>query len=141
MVPGVHDDFTDVEEQTRTTRIQASRLSSVCRVFAPLYRQVTLGTYGGNPDRTQACFDTAFGDVQRAFDAFVAAQPANRPLILIGHSQGGQIVSRLTRARLDVDPALRARVAGVLPLGWPLGPGGGGGGGPAAAARCRCAAR
>ncbi len=121
VVPGVHDDFTDVEEQTRTTRIQASRLSSVCRVFAPLHRQVTLGTYGGNADRTQACFDTAFEDVQRAFDTFLAAQPANRPLILIGHSQGGQIVSRLMRTRLDVDAALRARVAGVLPLGWPLG--------------------
>ncbi|MBI5494311.1 MAG: DUF3089 domain-containing protein [Deltaproteobacteria bacterium] len=120
-IPAVQDDFSDRGEQERATRMQAAVLWAACRVYAPLYRQVTLGTYVADPGRVQGCFDTAYHDVERAFDAYLASVPADRPLVLVGHSQGGQVVSRLLRERVDPDPALRARLAGALPIGWPVG--------------------
>src|SRR5205085_2715333 len=70
-------------------RSQASAFNGVGQVWAPRYRQATLGAFlAANDPRSAQAIDFAYRDVAHAFDAFLAAIPANRPIILAGHSQG-----------------------------------------------------
>lgn len=116
---GLHTTFTDVSAQVDTTAAQAARLRSICSLYVPLYRQATLGTYGKEADPTRgACFDVAFGDVSAAFEQFLSEIPPTQPIVLLGHSQGAQNVSRLLRARFDDGGALAKRLVVGLPIGW-----------------------
>jgi hypothetical protein len=118
----VHTDFDNNDNERTTTAVQAARFSEVCALHAPLYRQATLGTFTNADEVDRArCFDVGFSDVLRAFEGLVAADDNDRPFVLLGHSQGGQIVSRLVRERVEPDAALRARLVAALPIGWPVG--------------------
>ena len=102
------------------TRSQASALNGVGAVWAPRYRQATFGAFlaATDPRSTQA-LDFAYRDVARAFDAFVAAQPAGRPIILAGHSQGSYHLVRLLREKVRGTPLAR-RIAAAYLIGWPI---------------------
>jgi hypothetical protein len=120
-LPGLHGDIADKAAPYQTIGIQAARLSEVCRVFAPLYRQVTIGTYLSGAEERSLCFDVAYDDVRRAFEQYLQHDNQGRGFVIYGHSQGGQITSRLLRERIETDPALRARLVAALPIGWSLG--------------------
>src|SRR3546814_11723327 len=68
----------------------ASALADAGEIWAPRYRQATLGAFLAE-DRVTAgkAIDAAYRDVEEAFDAFLAAQPKDTPIILAGHSRGG----------------------------------------------------
>jgi len=106
------------EGRTQTfVRSQASAFNDVSDVWAPRYRQAAFAAFLLNSkDATQA-LDLAYRDVLKAFDAFVAAQPASRPLILAGHSQGALHLSRLLADRRDT---LNGRLVAAYVVGWPL---------------------
>jgi hypothetical protein len=79
-------DLTDSPEIQAVTRAQVGRLSSRCRVFAPIYRQVT--AYGlthpslapaGEPDFPML-------DVQAAWNYYLENDNEGRGVVLIGHS-------------------------------------------------------
>lgn len=123
---GLHQDLGDHAEPDRSAGVQAARFSEVCRVFVPLYRQVTLGTYTARERVQEACFDAAFEDVLAAFEHYLAQDNQGRDFVLIGHSQGAQITSRLLRERVEPDAALHARMLAALPIGWPVATDGGG---------------
>jgi hypothetical protein len=117
MIPGNHDDFGDVTPMREFVRSQAARFRETCRVFAPLYRQVTIATYfEAGPERERR-FSLAFSDVVGAFRWYVAHADAKRKIVLIGHSQGAEMVVRLLRSVFDDDPAMRARLLLALPIG------------------------
>ena len=91
---------------------QAARFTGQCRVFAPLYRQVTLPTY--NDPSIDAYLEESYVDVAAAFDYFLKTI-GNRPFVVISHSQGSHLIRRLLQRRIDPDPALRARlIVGLL---------------------------
>ena len=50
---------------------------------------------------------------------FIAAQPAGRPIILAGHSQGSLHLLRLLRERLAGTPVMKRIVAAYI-VGWPI---------------------
>ena len=98
---------------------EASAFNRVGAIWAPRYRSAGLGTFlspGRNADRA---LDLAYGDVLRAFDAFVAQIPASRPIILTGHSQGTVHLMRLMRNRVAGKPIADRIVAAYL-VGWPI---------------------
>lgn len=99
---------------------QASAFNHVGQVWAPRYRQATIGAFlaAGDP-RSQAAIDFAYRDVARAFDAFVAAQPGARPIILAGHSQGSLHLLRLLREKVRGRPIAR-RIVAAYAIGWPI---------------------
>ena len=108
----------DLEEPRRVARAQAALLGQVCRVWAPAYRQVTLGTYFRGESRAAPYFEVASDDIDRAFAEFLAAIGPERRFVVIGHSQGGQQVTRLVSETIERDPALRARMVAAYPIGW-----------------------
>ncbi|WP_420138179.1 DUF3089 domain-containing protein [Sphingomonas sp.] len=101
-------------------RSQASAFNGVAEVWAPRYRQATLGAFLAADDpRSGKAIDFAYRDVARAFDAFVAAIPSDRPIILAGHSQGSLHLLRLLQEKVAGRPVAR-RIVAVYAVGWPI---------------------
>lgn len=97
------------------TRAQAGRFSSVCRVFAPLYRQGTFG--GGEAVDREAIREQAYGDVEESFQHYRANENDGRPFVVMGHSQGSSIGIRLLQEHIDGDEELRSRMVSALLIG------------------------
>lgn len=97
----------------------ASAFNGCCRVYAPRYRQATLGAFYGDPADAAQAFAVAYEDVERAFDVFLQAHSKDRPFIIAGHSQGSMHAMRLLE-RVDADPALRARLVAAYIPGFAL---------------------
>lgn len=77
-------------ELVAVARAQAARFGEVCRVFAPVYRQVTLsGIFTGRYDDPSAR-RTAEQDVLAAWRDYLANDNDGRGVVLIGHSQGAR---------------------------------------------------
>ncbi|RZA12843.1 MAG: DUF3089 domain-containing protein, partial [Proteobacteria bacterium] len=87
-----------------------------CRIYAPLYSQVTVGTYVLPEDERRPYLDIAATDVRNAFDFYMANFNRGRKIVLIGHSQGSEMLSQLLKSRFDADPAMRAKLLlAILP--------------------------
>ena len=98
---------------------EASAFNGVGEIWAPRYRQAAFGAFfTAKPDATRA-IDLAYHDVSRAWDVFIAAQPAGRPIILAAHSQGSLHLLRLLRERLKGTPVMKRIVAAYI-VGWPI---------------------
>jgi len=100
-------------------RGEASAFNEIANIWAPRYRQATFGAFlTAKPDRDHA-LDLAYGDVLVAFDRFVSEIPADRPIILAGHSQGALHLTRLLRDRIAGQPIAR-RIIAAYAVGWPI---------------------
>jgi hypothetical protein len=112
----------DIEANKRVDmflKSQASIFNGVGEIWAPRYRQATFGVFMTDKPQAAAALDLAYGDVLAAFDAFVAALPSDRPIILAGHSQGSLHLMRLLRDRVAGKP-LGKRIVAVYAPGWPM---------------------
>lgn len=109
---------TDAER--RAVRQQAERFTSICRLFAPFYRQITVTSMlPGFPKPTEAQYkaasDLANRDILAAWDEYMSNDNHGRPFILIGHSQGASLVIQLLKERIDGRPTARNLVSAVIP--------------------------
>jgi hypothetical protein len=95
---------------------QAARFSQLCRVYAPVYRQATVPALQAGTT-TRRDYLTAYGDVEKAFDAFLRRIGRKRGFVLLGHSQGSYHLQRLIRRRIDNHRALRRRMVSAVLLG------------------------
>lgn len=86
-------------------------------IWAPRYRQATFGSFVSDAPEAKQAHDLAYADVAQAFDVFVAAQPAGRPIVLAGHSQGSLILKRLLAEKVAGKP-LAQRIAAAYVIGW-----------------------
>jgi hypothetical protein len=131
--PGYTADLEPQEgQEIRALVNQAARLSSVCRLYAPLYRQLTLQSLSArmngtaDPAALEQAADVAYGDVLDAWKQYMAHENGGRGVILVGHSQGSSWLGRLVAEEMDGQPALRSRlVAAYLPGGRVAVPAGG----------------
>jgi hypothetical protein len=113
--PGNHTDLTDVAAFDAVAAVQAARFSSVCNVYAPYYRQMKIGSYG-SPEFSDY-FDFAYNDVIRAFDYYMANFNAGRDVVLIGHSQGSHLLTRLLAEEFDAEPEMSDKLISALLIG------------------------
>jgi hypothetical protein len=118
--PTVSDERTTVadrrvEPEERSIALyQAARFSQYCRVFAPVYRQVTV------PALLAGKFGTSVAgerDVVAAFQVYLRRYNDGRPFVLIGHSQGAIALQQLIATYVDANPQLRDRLLSAILLG------------------------
>lgn len=96
---------------------QAALFSSVCRVFAPVYRQITLRGLLTGRYLDKAAQATAYDDVRDAWRDYLGHDNNGRPFVLIGHSQGALVLTHLVQQEIDKVPAVRARMLSAILLG------------------------
>ena len=95
-----------------------SRFRGTCRMYAPLYRQMTLGTYYADDAwEDTPYFQTAYADIVEAFDYYMREHNRGRDIVLIGHSQGAHVLTRLIEDRFESDDTLREQLISALLIG------------------------
>jgi hypothetical protein len=109
------DMVADPAERT-VAQAQAAPFRQACRVFAPLYRQVTLAALrdrmagkGDGGDRAMA-----FTDVKAAWNDYLKHDNKGRGVILIGHSQGSGVLKALIASEIEGKPVARQLIAAYL---------------------------
>lgn len=107
------------EMATGLVQGQASVFRALGGVWAPRYRQATFGAFLTQQPESKQALDAAYRDVVAAFDQFLASIPANKPIILAGHSQGTVHLLRLMQERVARKP-LAKRIAAAYLIGWPI---------------------
>jgi hypothetical protein len=96
---------------------QAARYSRDCRVFAPVYRQVTIQGLLQPATVTPGMREQGYADVRQAWRTYLRRYNRGRGVVLIGHSQGTFVLRRLVREEIDPRPAARRRLVSALLLG------------------------
>lgn len=112
-----HQDFNDAKSIRAAAEAQAAQLGQVCALYVPFYRQITGGTYLADKQRLERGLAVAYSDVADAFLHYLSNYNHGRRIVLIGHSQGAEMVVRLLRNYFDNDPALRRRLLFGMPIG------------------------
>ncbi len=104
-------------EERSIALYQAARYSQYCRVFAPMYRQVTLAALNSGNHETPAQLTTPLRDVTAAFHTYLRKYSHGGGFVLIGHSQGALVLKQLIARDIDRTPALRRRLVSAILLG------------------------
>jgi hypothetical protein len=115
--PSVNADLSAGLREGAVAVLQAARFSQVCRVFAPVYRQLTLSALDHPARITRKNVLLAYRSVVAAFHSYLARYNHGRGIVFIGHSQGAIILTELLRRYVDDVPALRRRLVSALLLG------------------------
>jgi hypothetical protein len=97
--------------------IQASRFSSVCRVYAPVYRQVTVAGLADLAKARDVGVPLAYADVRAAWRDYLRHDNHGRGVVLIGHSQGTGMLTRLITEEIDRRASVRRRLVSALLIG------------------------
>ena len=115
-----NSDMVANADERRVIEHQFARFASLCRVYAPLYRQVTLTALRalilGKP-MADADFALPYKDVSDAWNHYLEHDNKGRGVVLIGHSQGAIVLTRLIHDELDKNEAKRALLISAFLLG------------------------
>jgi hypothetical protein len=111
-----NSDMVAGEEELSVVRVQAARFGSQCRVFAPLYRQVTLAALRSFLAGRAAAVDFKLGynDVLDAWNYYLQHDNQGRGVVLIGHSQGSGVLTELIKNEIDGKPIQKQLISALL---------------------------
>jgi hypothetical protein len=115
--PGDNAPRASAPEIVATIHAQAAMFSSVCRVYAPAYRQVTTGALIRGKYLDPATQKIAYDDVRSAWRDYLAHDNKGRPFVLIGHSQGSLQLTKLVRDEIDSNAAVRRQLLSAILVG------------------------
>jgi hypothetical protein len=114
--PSGNADMTAGPEEQSIIAQQFARFGSVCRTYAPLYRQVTLialrAAMMGKPIPVNR--ELGYGDVLDAWNYYLAHDNHGRGVVLIGHSQGSGVLIQLIKNEIDGKPVQHRVLSAIL---------------------------
>jgi hypothetical protein len=122
--PTDHSDMNADAAELNVVKQQFARFGSVCRLYAPLYRQVTLAGLrkalaGGAAGSSALDRGLGYDDVRDAWKYYLEHDNKGRGYVLIGHSQGSFVLMALLRQEIEGKPE-QARLVSALLLGATL---------------------
>lgn len=111
------------EEAERVASIyvrgMASPFNAADEIWAPRYRQATIGSFMTDAPEGQQAIAAAYADVLQAYNYFRSSISEDTPIVLVGHSQGSLHLLRLLNEEIagstDAD-----RVVAAYIIGWPI---------------------
>lgn len=114
-------------EERSIALYQAAYYSRYCRVFAPMYRQLTLGGIGVTPSSARPAQTTppqaptnppsAYADVLGAWRTYLKKYNHGRGVVFIGHSQGSGELEQLIGQQVDNNPSVRKLLVSAIIMG------------------------
>ena len=114
--PNPHSTLQPGPGEQRAVAQQFAPFASVCRPFAPMYRQVTLAglraAMSGNPAGVNP--EMAIEDVRAAWRHYLANDNKGRGVVLVGHSQGSRMLLELLKRDVDGQPVQQRLVSALL---------------------------
>ncbi|WP_354068342.1 DUF3089 domain-containing protein [Caulobacter sp. 1776] len=121
--PGGNSDMVIDDAERRVVEEQLARFGGQCRVFAPMYRQVTLAALRavmmGRPSPGDGAL--AYGDVRDAWNWYLTHENKGRGVVLMGHSQGSRMLLDLLKNEIDGKPAQKQMISAyVLGMNTPV---------------------
>lgn len=96
---------------------QASQFSTLCRVWAPMYRQRTEASLARGLGNDPTANDIAYRSVLAAWKDYLAHFNDGRPVVFIGHSQGAAMLIRLLAGQVDPSVKLRSQMVSAIIAG------------------------
>jgi hypothetical protein len=110
-------------QETAIAELEASPFAQDCRVFAPMYREATLGAVN-----SAQAENVAYDSVVAAWKDYLAHYNDGRGVVLIGHSEGADQLARLVAEQIGDAPGVRRRIVSAILTGANLvvGPNGSG---------------
>ena len=123
--PGGNSDMTPDLPEKAVADQQFARFGSVCKLYAPNYRQVTIAALrkvmmgqASNGD-----IALAYSDVLAAWKDYLARDNHGRGVVLIGHSQGSRLLLKLIAEEIDGKPVQKQIVSAlILGMNTPVDP-------------------
>ncbi len=115
----VYSDLVPGPEELSVVKSQFARLGSECRLFAPMYRQFTLGALrartgaGPAPVNNGSPADGA-ADIDDAWQWYLDNENKGRGVVILGHSQGSGQITRLIAAKVDGKPVQDRLISAVI---------------------------
>jgi hypothetical protein len=110
-------------EAERIARIylrgMASPFNAAREIWAPRYRQATMGAFLTDIPEAGKAIDAAYADVLEAYRYFLSSVDPGTPIVLAGHSQGSLHLKRLLAEEVRGSPAADRLVAAYV-IGWPV---------------------
>lgn len=116
-------DFVPDAAERNVVRLQLARFGTKCRLFVPLYRQLTLAAMGranASGNESPDFLGVGYEDVRAAWRYYLAHDNGDRGIVLIGHSQGASILTELIRKEIEGTP-VQTRIVAALLIGIPGG--------------------
>jgi hypothetical protein len=114
--PGPYSDMSPDPAELNVIAQQFARFSQVCRVYAPVYRQITL--VGLRRILTQGLdalgSGSQYDDVRDAWRYYLEHDNKGRGVVLVGHSQGSFVLASLIAKEIDGTPEQRRLVSAIL---------------------------
>jgi len=119
--PGFNSTMAVEFEERNVVLHQFARFAAKCRLYAPMYRQVTLTALRarmmGKPMQGDATI--GYNDVLDAWNEYLAHDNHGRGVVLIGHSQGSGVLTSLIAREIDGKP-VQAKVISAILMGTSL---------------------
>ncbi len=117
--PFTQSDLIPGPEEFNVVKSQLARFGSKCRIYAPMYRQFSLGalragrgTGGAVPARGNRSEGNL--DVDAAWKHYLEHDNKGRGVVILGHSQGSGQISRLIASQIDGKPDQSRLVSAII---------------------------
>jgi hypothetical protein len=119
--PAVVSDMIPASEEVNVVKVQFARLGAKCRLFAPMYRQITLTALragmGGKPlpgQNDPKYRKLGYDDVVDAWNYYLAHDNHGRGVVLVGHSQGSGVLTQVIKNEIDGKPVQKKLISAIL---------------------------
>ncbi|HYJ30150.1 MAG TPA: DUF3089 domain-containing protein [Allosphingosinicella sp.] len=114
---GANADLQAGPEEAAVATVQFARFGTICRTFAPIYRQATLTALLGSMNGTGSparSLGLAYQDVVAAWRHYLEHHNRGRSFVLIGHSQGTIHLSQLLAREIEGRPEAGRMLSALL---------------------------